>query len=659
MKNIYISIVALLTLTACNDSFMDKFPIEKQTELTAFQTYENFKTYSWGLYETFEDKDNYTRLTDKQYAGYGSDRQAGWLMNNSTTDANIYRTQNTPTPSGTDAGGWNFRFVRRVNLMLDNVDKSTMTQTDKDHWRSVGYFFRAYRYMELISRFGDVPWIDRVMQEDDEMKLLPRMPRKEVADKVLADLQFAEKNIKVGGDGKNSINTNVVRALISRFCLFEGTWRKYHKLNDSEVYLDECIRVSRLLAAAYPTVDPKFDGLLNTDDLGTYQGIILYKIYAPDLITNTATRYERSEMGVTEMPKSTVELYLSSNGKPITNASNTQYEGDKNMYNEFRNRDRRLMLSVVPPFCFDREMEKKGTNGVPTYAYPTKPIYNFSGYYKNPEVSDMMEYVNKIDEIRLKGLTTKRLPLFNWSCIRLAIYSPHLAGTGESQMFTYTGYYFWRQTNYWDNTTAGYVDRPLFWIEEVLLNLAEALYDRTGTLSQADADLTINKLRVRAGVAPMQVGEIDANFDPARDKGDSGVAGDYAVDPILWEIRRERIVETVGLGFGFYDIRRWKKGHYYINRDQIGAWFNKNHWIVLDKDKGTEKPRPATWNNFQVVDRNFNALTGEGYLKRYQNPKKEGKGWLDKYYLYPIPTSDLLFNPNLEQNDGWDRPTGK
>lgn len=68
--------------------------------------------------------------------------------------------------------------------------------------------------------------------------------------------------------------------------------------------------------------------------------------------------------------------------------------------------------------------------------------------------------------------------------------------------------------------------------------------------NQTVADLTINKLRDRVGVAHMKVAEINAGFDPKRDQ---------TVDPVLWEIRRERMVELMGEGFGFYDVRRWKK----------------------------------------------------------------------------------------------------
>lgn len=40
-------------------------------------------------------------------------------------------------------------------------------------------------------------------------------------------------------------------------------------------------------------------------------------------------------------------------------------------------------------------------------------------------------------------------------------------------------------------------------------------------------------------------------------------------------------------------------------------------------------------------------------LYLFNDPLKEGKGWLEKYYLYQVPTTEILLNPSLEQNPGW------
>ena len=79
--------------------------------------------------------------------------------------------------------GWNFSsFIRRINILLSHIDGSDMTDAQKDHWRAVGYFFHSYWYMELISRYGDVPWINKVLNDTSEEAYCPRTLRHEVAD---------------------------------------------------------------------------------------------------------------------------------------------------------------------------------------------------------------------------------------------------------------------------------------------------------------------------------------------------------------------------------------------------------------------------------------------------------------------------------------------
>ena len=151
----------------------------------------------------------------------------------------------------------------------------------------------------------------------------------------------------------------------------------------------------------------------------------------------------------------------------------------------------------------------------------------------------------------------KVFPLMNWGGKVLKTI-PHFFTNNGGQGFIVarSGNYVYRYYNVWDNSkeNEGTSDVPLFKIDEVMLNYAEAKFEKAGTgtdgFTQEVADATINKLRKRAYVADMKVNEINAAFDPQRDP---------SVDPVLWEIRRERIIELMCEGFGFYDVRRWKK----------------------------------------------------------------------------------------------------
>lgn len=65
------------------------------------------------------------------------------------------------------------------------IDNFSMIEVQKDYWCVVGYFFYFFWYMELIDCFGDVFWVDQVLQEDFFEVYGFCVDRKIVVDKVL------------------------------------------------------------------------------------------------------------------------------------------------------------------------------------------------------------------------------------------------------------------------------------------------------------------------------------------------------------------------------------------------------------------------------------------------------------------------------------------
>lgn len=455
---------------------------------------------------------------------------------------------------------------------------------------------------------------------------------------MLERLKWAEENIGdfTSEDGKNTINKDCILAAISRFGLREGTWRKYHELGDYDKYLQESIRASELLMSAYPTLYTGTDGqpaagygeMWTTEDLSTVPGIILYKEYVTDINPMGTSYIEHTSSHYVEMNQKTVDLYLMKNGKPILNAE-SEYHGDKDMYATFRDRDPRMYHTIMPPY------KVKAGGGT----------YRTWSYTDNEADREYIDIMGANTSCSNPGIGMKRLPGQNWS----ASLVPEIPRLGTGAFVTCrSGYYVWKNWDNWEtnfnNGNLNTADKPIFKIEEVLLNEAEAKFE-LGNFDQGVADKTINKLRERAGVAKMVVAEIDANFDPNRGKyypknNDAGVE----VDPVLWEIRRERIIELMGEGFGFYDIRRWRMAPWFLNRPATGIWMSKadalsNNMTLYNPETGYSDGTSGTMS--------------EGYLYLFNDPLKEGKGWLEKYYLYQVPTTEILLNPSLEQNPGW------
>lgn len=197
MKKIllFLTLFTGMTLTGCNDSFLEKYPVTSLTEENAFQSYDNFKAFMWPCYEMFSNTNIATSTTAiGRNSHYLGDVYAGYLEQRGASSQNKYAFQTVT--NATSGNGWNFSsFIRRINIMLSHVDDSNMTEEEKNHWKSVGYFFHSFWYMELIDRFGDVPWVDTPLDDTSEEAYGSRMPRLEVADKVLDRLLWAESNI--------------------------------------------------------------------------------------------------------------------------------------------------------------------------------------------------------------------------------------------------------------------------------------------------------------------------------------------------------------------------------------------------------------------------------------------------------------------------------
>lgn len=631
MKKIIYILTLLIAFTSCKKDFLDKYPLTSPVESNAFTTYDNFKSYIYPCYGMFTDGTILTSVTAgfPQDAQYRGDYFANYLTYKGTSSQNQYAWQTVQ--DAVSGNGWDFTYIRRINIMLDHINDGNLSAAERNHWKAVGYFFHSYWYMMLVNRFGDVPWINQTLSTSSTQAMDPRASRLVVGDSILARLKWAEQNIGdfSAVDGKNTINKNCVLAAISRFTLREATWRKYHQKGDYNAYLTECERASKLLMDQYPTLYNGTDGqpaagygeIWTTESLANIPGVILYKEYFDNTYFRCNSSYiEHTSSHVVEMPQHTVDMYLTKDGLPINNAGNTLYKGDKDMYSTFRNRDPRLYHTVMPPYNVSAVA---GT-------YPTW------SYSANPADREYIDIMKPNSSCANPGTGMKRLPGQNWSASllpRIPNFSDGKATTTKAYVSCRSGYYVWKYYDQWEtnfnNGALNTSDKPIFKIEEILLNYAECMWEQS-KFNQGVVDITINKLRSRAGVSPMIVANISANFDPSRDQ---------TVDPVLWEIRRERMVELMGEGFGFDDVRRWKKAAWYINRQDYGMWI----------------PKSEITGSLLNISTGYADNTGmtQGYRYLYNDPVKDGKGWLDKYYLYQVPTSEITLNPALTQNPGW------
>lgn len=581
--------VSAMLLQGCKD-FLDLQPRDQLTEAYTFTSYANFKTYAWNFYDVFP---GYT--SDMTNAEFNSDL----FLNANPNGISDWIWQRVTIPAESDIYTRSYSRIRTVNIMLANIDNATtLSDAERKHWRAVGLFFRAFNYYQLVSRFGGVPYIDKPLTDADAEYLnAPRMARAELTDKLLEDLKWAEANIKPDGDGENTIDVHVVRAFITRFGVSEGAWRKYHALGDPKPYYEACKASGDKLMTSFPNLAASYDDDFNSESLAGVAGILLYRRYEIGQVTHSLASLGRNSSGRWDLTKKAADMYLMRDGQ--TRWTSPQFQGDKSPFTEFRSRDRRLYFTTPPPY-------KVNT---------THPSYEFT---LTGDPADR-EYIDTMANI--SNEKRKTLPTLNWQGIVLR-QEPHYVDYTLGQPFcvTYTGYRFSKFSNKIARIQNQDInDAPIFRMGEVLVNVAEAKYE-LGEFNQAVADATINKLRTRGAVAPLQLSAIPD--DPQRDA---------AILPALWEIRRERAIELMGEGFRFDDLRRWKKMDYAMAQ-KLGRWIKKGTDVAADA-------KIPILNN-----------ATEGYIAYEGVPPGT---WPEHQYLYAIPSNQRVLNPKLEQNPGW------
>lgn len=510
-------------------------------------------------------------------------------------------------------GGWSWGILRRINTLLEYIDKCPDKEA-VEKYTATARFFRSYFYFQKVRRFGDVPWIDRQLGSADEQLYAPRDSREFIMTKMLEDIDYAIEHLPTNKNEASApyrVTKGAALALKSNFCLFEGTFRKYHNINleghDWKYYLDQCVDASEKLMSGeygtyklYSTGKPEDDyrNLFNAQDANKDEYILAVKYDQILGIKHNANAFTLvPTQGQPGYTRKFVCTYLMKDGSRYTDQPGWQ---TKQFVDEIKDRDPRLQQSIR-----GINYHRKGATEILSASLDQSQ----TGYQP------------------IKFVTESKMGNYNMDM---------------------------------NNTTS--CDLPEFRYAETLLNLAEAKAE-LGTLTQDDLDKTINKLRQRAGMTGLlSLTAANANPDPyllSPETGYFNVTGSNT--GVILEIRRERGIEMVQEGRRWWDLMRWKCGKM-IDQNFYGMYFPGPGSYDLNSDgktdvilyaSGTAKPTADSSVSVLEIGNNISLSDGNsGYVVGALDQKRQGFNE-SRDYLYPIPMDDLNLNTNLTQNPGW------
>jgi hypothetical protein len=192
-------------------------------------------------------------------------------------------------------------------------------------------------------------------------------------DSVLADFKYAAENVRLSdGNVGLTVNRYVVLAFMSRIFLYEGTFLKYHNINQakSKEYLEAALwAANEVIESKKFSITDEYRSLFNSLDLAGKKEIILYRKYETGLVTHSLHSYVNKEPQ-TGTSKDAVESFLSKDGFPIT--VSPLYKGDKTIADVMTDRDPRLTETFVPDAL---RVQGIATN-YSTSGYAVRKFYN-------------------------------------------------------------------------------------------------------------------------------------------------------------------------------------------------------------------------------------------------------------------------------------------
>ena len=524
-----------------------------------------------GDYQAFANKFyDWLPNFDMVYSGtIHADKHSDILRDRNSTPDEVSAGINTiPASDGeyTD----NYKHIRRCCLLLEKA-QSYANQAEITQPLGEAYFFRAWCYFYLVQKFGDVILVTHSLDTNDPLLYAPRNNRSEVVDFIISDLRNAISCLKPAAEVEDGrISREGAQAFLGRVALFEGTWQKFRGNNERAIeLLDISAKSSKQVIDGgkfqlfYNTTlgETSLKYLFILEDVQSNPAglkkdankeYIIKRCFHPTLKTIGKNLNTEVLANGQYVSAKFANMYLCSNGLPI-DKSNGMFKGYDKPTSEWQNRDLRMKTTLMAPGQY---------------------------YFTNSAENSRLDWSGSDAELA----RAKYQPSWNSG----ALYFPQKWATEREVIDGDQSY-----------------DFPILRYAEVLLNYAEAVYERDGQISDEDLNISLNLTRTRLNKEM-----------PLLSNSFVSVNG---LD-MRTEIRRERTIELFNEGFRLDDLKRWKTAETEMPMDFLGT-----------RNLSSSYAQNADGNN--IIE--------------------TGRKWSEKNYLNPLPIDQRQLNPNLGQNPEW------
>ncbi|MDR1370541.1 MAG: RagB/SusD family nutrient uptake outer membrane protein [Dysgonamonadaceae bacterium] len=632
-------VITMFLLVACSD-FLDKQPDDQISEEKTFISYEKVNQLVTDLYlRTKRCNAPMTWLSHFSSSAITDEAEGTNVEGNITNRYNTGDWSPTSMPQPNNDMFWNgiYNTIRRANVILAGIEKYKTPDDPLNPGnlqKRVGeiYFIRGYLHYLLVRMYGEVPYLDYVVNADHSMDFEKESVHA-IVEKIVADANEGAKHLPSNHWGIEFARADKGACLgliaIARWTaaapLYNGA--SQYGYNGGRVFESEY----SYNAARWQSARDAAKALL---DLKGDDGKSRYALYAK----YTATDFNDS--GGKDCNNSTVYRRL----------WDMYYDLDafKNEFVWFVTKDKYegWFGDVYPPSRGGGSRQQPVQEQVDEYEYISPDGYGYP-VYSDRAVSDGYDDENPYVSVKRDPRFYRDI-IFHGATFRDGSNNPSLINTAEganrigASNATTTGYYLRKyMQEAWNRNGSVSISCPPIWrLPEFIYIYAEAVNETTGP-NQEIYNL-VNTVRERSFMAPM----------PPECMTNKELMRDY--------IKRERRVEF------FYENKRTFDCRLYLEPTSQPETEKEQLWMAAGP---TNSERSKNyWNQYRKsypkCQRMINGMRPEedpdGKIeingKKYRMDRYCVETRIfdtPKHYYWPIMQSELQKDPNLVQNPGW------
>lgn len=627
-KYTILSLLVCFVFSSCDD-FLDKKPDDKMDEQQVFERYNSVDGLVTKLYENARSANGPLVFFNHFSTAAITDECEGSTAEGSLT--NVFNSggwsdMGMPDRSSRGQYWWDlYSYIRKSNVILSGISKYNTPDNPLNPGelsKRIGetYFMRGYYHYLLIRMYGEVPFLDYLVDPQGNMTF-KKQSFHDVVEKICADADSAYNRVPARAEGTEfgrvekgaCLGLKAMVRWLAATPMWNGGLFPSDTRDFKEEYIYDVTRWEEARDAAKAVID------------FTAGGTKRYNLYYGDAENETF----KNERGQDE------------NGSMVRKRMWNMYYDMLSIKQEwvwFSTKDKfeAWQGDVYPPSAGGSSRQMPLQEQADEYEYIAP---DGKGYpvYAERAIKDGYDDSNPYESV-------KRDPRFYRDIIyHGATFKKYKINTAEgsdkinASNATTTGYYLRKFLQEgWNRDRSFSISGPAVWrLPHFMFIYAEAVNNITGPTAEI-IDM-INAIRARSFMAPM----------PEAVSGSTSLLDEY--------IQRERRVEL------FYENNRVWSCRLYLEASSEKELVREASWMAAGSDNNERSqkfwPYPKTQrmaNGMKPVEDSKGKIEINGKKYRMERFWLEDRVFITpRHYLFPIMNDEIKRTPGLTQNPGW------